>query len=197
MHACPNRMDPVTTDVIPEEVTKIGSVFKTLKAKVYHSYIDHLMKNNLRPFFALVEASAAVNARTFGGKLEVSYKPLKKVSVFSGADLLHISRDGERTRFVKMMNGNLLQEPKTFHDKIWQDSYVSDVGVFTETKWNINATTKLTAGLRYDLVFADIRDPEEDFAQLYDLKKRTENNISGTISVKKSVFDNFILEVAY
>ena len=51
--------------------------------------------------------------------------------------------------------------------------------------------------MRYDNVTSDIQDPEADFEALYDLKKRTEHNISGTLSIKKKVTDNFTLEAAY
>ncbi|WP_405293499.1 TonB-dependent receptor domain-containing protein [Algibacter sp. Ld11] len=175
----------------------IGKIIKSITAKTYFSYVDHLMTNDRRPSFMMMEAASAVDATTVGGKLELSWKPLEKLNMFSGIDAMHIARDGNRTRLVKVMNGNPLPTPVEFNDKVWQDSYITDLGIFTEAKYNLSSTTILTAGLRYDNVVSDIQDPEADFAAMYDLKKRTEHNVSGTVSVKKRVSDNFTLEAAY
>ncbi len=166
-------------------------------AKAYYSYVDHLMTNTNRPSFMMMEAVSTVEATTFGGKLEYNWKPTEKVQFFSGLDLLHIARDGGRTRLVKVMNGNTLPMPMTFNDKVWQDSYITDIGFFTEAKWAKNPKTIFTFGVRYDLITSNIKDPENDFALLYDLKKRTEHTISGTVSVKKLIATNFILEAAF
>lgn len=179
------------------KLDNIGEVAKSLTAKAYYSYVDHLMSNNNRPNFTMMEASSAVDAATIGGKLELNWKPLEKLNLFSGLDAMHVARDGGRTRIVKVMNGNTLPMPMTFNDKVWQDSYITDLGVFTEAKYSLNSKTILTAGLRYDNVTSDIQDPADDFAAMYDLKKRTEHNISGTISIKNRVSDHFTLEAAY
>ena len=175
----------------------IGKTIKSLTAKAYYSYVDHLMTNTNRPSFKMMEASSAVDAITAGGKLELNWQPIEKLSVFSGVDAMHIARDGGRTRLVKVMNGNPLPMPMEFNDKVWQDSYITDVGVFTEAKYSLTSNTILTAGMRYDNVVSDIQDPEDDFAARYDLEKRTEHNVSGTVSIKKRVSDKFTLEVAY
>jgi iron complex outermembrane receptor protein len=179
------------------KISNLGKTVKSLTAKVYYSFVDHLMTNNNRPTFMMMEASSAVEATTIGGKLELNWKPTQKLNIFSGFDAMHIGRDGGRTRLVKIMNGNQLPMPMTFNDKVWQDSSIDDFGMFTEAKWAINNATILTAGMRYDMVISNINDPEDDFAAMYDLEKRTENNISGTVSLKKLVSDNFILEAAY
>ncbi|WP_142785902.1 TonB-dependent receptor domain-containing protein [Changchengzhania lutea] len=179
------------------KISDLGKTIKSLTAKAYYSYVDHLMHNRNRPTFMMTEAASDVNATTIGGKLELNWKPYEKLSVFSGFDVMHIARDGGRTRLVKIMNGNPLPMPMIFNDKVWQDSYVDDFGVFTEAKWSVNNSTIITAGLRYDMVISDIKDPETDFAAMYDLEKRTENNVSGTVSVKTMVSDNFTLEAAY
>lgn len=179
------------------KISNLNGIFESITAKAYYSYVDHLMTNFNRPNFMVVEASSPVQATTIGGKLEVNWEPSDKLNVFSGIDALHIARDGERTRVIKIMNGNPLPMPMTKVDKIWQDSYVADLGLFTEAKWFANNSTIFTAGLRYDNVTSDIQDPEEDFDALYDLEKRTEGNVSGTVSVKKIVSDKFTLEAAY
>jgi len=175
----------------------LGSVAKSFTAKGYYSYVDHLMHNSYRPTFMMMEAESHINATTIGGKLELHWKPTETLNMYSGFDAMHVGRDGGRTRLVKIMNGNPLPMPMTFNDKVWQDSFVDDFGVFTEAKWALNNSTIVTAGIRYDIVISDIKDPEDDFAAMYDLEKRTENNVSGTVSVKKLVSENFTLEAAY
>ena len=177
--------------------SNIGNVIKSITAKSYYSFVDHLMSNNHRPSFMATEALSAVEATTIGGKVELNWKPIENVTVFSGFDFLHIDRDGGRDRTVKIMNGMTLSTPRLFFDKVWQDSYIDDFGLFTEAKWAINSSTILTAGIRNDIVISNINDPEADFDAMYNLKKRTEQNVSGTISVKKIVSDKFIIEVAY
>ena len=175
----------------------INNTINALTAKAYYSYVDHLMNNFRRPAFNISEASAAVDAVTLGGKLELEMQPIEKLVVFTGIDALHIARNGFRNRLVKVVNGNTLPEPRSFTDKIWQDSYISDLGIFTEAKYEWNENTFLTLGIRYDNVVSDIKDPDEDFAQLYDLEKRTENNFSGTFSVKKQLSNTDVMQLAY
>jgi len=177
--------------------SNIGDIIKSLTAKTYYSYVDHLMTNNGRPSFMMTEAESTVEATTIGGKLELNWKPSKKLSVFSGLDVFHVARDGDRDRLVKVMNGTMLPMPMQFHDKVWQDSYINDIGLFTEAKWSINDATILTTGLRTDIVTSDIKDPEANFDAMYNLRKRTEQNVSATISVKKIVSDNFTIEAAF
>jgi iron complex outermembrane receptor protein len=91
-----------------------------------------------------------------------------------------------------------LPTPREFVDKVWQDSYINDIGVFVENKYPLSNNTMLTTGVRYDNVTSEIKDPEADFAPLYpDLDKRTEHNFSGTASIKYAPTMKFIMEVTY
>ena len=180
------------------KIDDLGETVKSFSAKAYYSYVDHLMTNFNRPSFARMAAESSVESTTIGGKLELNWQPAKNLTIFSGLDAMTIARDGGRTRTIKLnMMGMSLAMPIVFNDKVWQDSYINDYGVFTEAKWAINPTTVLTAGMRYDLVKSDIQDPEDDFAARYDLEEKTDNNVSGTVSIKRLVTDNFTLEAAY
>jgi iron complex outermembrane receptor protein len=179
------------------KIDNIAEIIKSISVKGYYSYVDHLMTNNNRPSFMMMEASSGVEATTSGGKLEVNWKPSKKLNMFSGADLMNIARDGGRTRIVKVMNGNTLPNPMIFNDKVWQDSYITDLGFFTEGKYNFDKNTILTTGIRYDNVTSNIQDPEADFAAMYDLKKRTEHTFSSTVSIKKVLSEKLTFEAAY
>ncbi|GGK10272.1 ligand-gated channel [Yeosuana aromativorans] len=177
--------------------SNIGDVVKGFTAKAYYSYVGHLMTNRGRPTFKMTEASSSVNATTLGGKFELNWKPATKLNVFSGVDVMHVARDGGRNRLVKMMNGMMLPMPMQFNDKVWQDSYIGDIGLFTEAKWSVTPSAIITAGMRTDIVTSDIKDPEADFNAMYYLRKRTEQNVSGTVSVKKIVSDKFMIEAAF
>ena len=180
------------------KISDLGETVKSFSAKAYYSYVDHLMTNFDRPSFVRMAAESSVESTTIGGKLELNWQPAKNLNVFSGLDAMSIVRDGGRIRTMKLnMMGMPLAMPMVFNDKVWQDSYINDYGVFTEAKWAINPTTVLTAGMRYDLVKSDIQDPEDDFAARYDLEEKTDNNVSGTVSIKRLVTNNFTLEAAY
>ncbi|WP_158849096.1 TonB-dependent receptor domain-containing protein [Algibacter sp. L1A34] len=180
------------------KIIDLGEIVKSFSAKAYYSYVDHLMTNFDRPSFATTAAESSVEATTIGGKLELNWEPFKSVTIFSGLDAMSIARDGARIRTVKInMMGMTLATPLVYNDKVWQDAYVNDFGVFTEAKWAINPTAVLTAGIRYDMVKSDLNDPADDFAARYDLEEKTDNNISGTVSIKKIVTNNLTLEVAY
>ncbi|OWW23698.1 TonB-dependent receptor [Zobellia sp. OII3] len=175
-----------------------GGLLRGINAKAYYSYVDHLMTNAQRPTFMMVDAVSAVDAVTAGGKVELELKPRKNLNLFTGVDLLHIARDGQRTRLVKQNAMGPLDTPMEFTDKVWQNSYIDDFGVFLEGKYAIGPKTIVTAGLRYDGVVSETKDPEADFAALYtDLDQRTEHNISGTASVKYALSSQFLMEVAY
>ena len=179
--------------------TKENGFIKELNAKAYYSYVDHIMSNENRPSFMTTEALSAIDATTAGGKLELKMKPTDNWILYGGLDAMLIARDGGRTRVVKRnMMGMELAEPLVFQDKVWQDSYVNDFGVFVENKYAFSDKTMLTAGVRYDLVVSDIQDPEADFQSLYNnLEQREEHNISATVSIKHKVSDNATLEAAY
>ncbi|MGB5206052.1 TonB-dependent receptor domain-containing protein [Eudoraea sp.] len=180
------------------KLTGLKGVLKNLDAKLYYSYVDHIMSNKKRPSFIMTEAVSAIDATTAGGKVELKLKPVNKLILYTGIDLLNIARDGQRTRLVKRNMMGPLPSPVEFIDKVWQDSYINDIGFFVESKYPLSENTMLTAGLRYDLVTSNIKDPEADFSALYpNLGKRMEHNISGTVSIKYAPVEQFIMEVAY
>ncbi|PCE66223.1 TonB-dependent receptor [Sediminicola luteus] len=177
----------------------LNGFFTKLAAKAYYSYVDHLMSNVNRPNFMMVHAVSPVEATTVGGKLELTSKKLGKTWFYLGADYFGIAREGNRTRTIKRnMMGMPLAQPMVKVDKIWQDAYVNDLGIFWEAKHPLTDKTLLTVGARYDRVVSEAQDPAEDFLTMYpDLDKRTENNISATASIKYRMTEDFLLEMAY
>lgn len=170
---------------------------KKLKVKAYYSYVDHLMSNTRRSNFSMVEARSPVEATTAGGKAELTWEFDEDWRTFTGVDALLISRDGVRNRLVKAMNGNPLDEPMEFTDKIWQDSHINDIGVFAESNYRFSNSASVNLGFRYDHVISDIQDPAENFQEYYPgLDRRTEHNFSATVSAKKKM-GNHLLEFAF
>lgn len=176
-----------------------AAFYKGVTAKVYYSYVDHIMSNYSRPSFVNSAAIAKVNATTFGGKVETEWDLSPKWKLFSGVDMVHLSRDGGRDRLVKKnMAGVVLPKPVAFYDKIWQDSYTATFGTFAEAKWYLSEKSIVNLGARVDVVATDARDLDESFVKLYpNIEKRNETNYSGTISYKQLLSPDYTLEVAF
>lgn len=169
--------------------------FKQLTAKAYYSYVDHLMTNADRPNFNMVFASSPVESVATGGKVEGKWQ-LGKTTLFAGSDFSFIRRKGNRTRTVKIMNGTVLSTPRIFVDKIWQNAYLTDLGAFVEAHQQITPKSILNLGVRFDQVTSEAQDVATDFAAMYNMNKRTENNWSGTISYKYKMSPSFLWEMA-
>ncbi|SDG67473.1 TonB-dependent receptor domain-containing protein [Psychroflexus sediminis] len=176
-----------------------GKTLRNIQAKAYYSYVDHLMSNSRRGNFNTVEAVSPVEATTAGGRFELEWKLDEFWTLFTGTDALLISRDGVRNRLVKQNPmGMPLDPPVAFIDKIWQNSFINDYGLFAESRYKLNSSTVLNAGVRYDLVHSDIQDPASDFQAYYPgLENRTEHNFSATVSLKKLLNADNQLEFAF
>ncbi|AOW20241.1 TonB-dependent receptor domain-containing protein [Urechidicola croceus] len=171
---------------IDYKLTNISDKIQSFSTKVFYSEVDHLMTNENRPNFMMVDAQSPVSSSIYGGKLELVLTPSDKSKVYIGGDANIIGREGDRTRIVKMMNGNMLSNPMTMVDKIWQDASLNDIGVFVEGKFKVADFTTLTTGLRTDFISTSIDDPAADFEALYGgvIEEKTETNISVTTSLK-------------
>ena len=176
-----------------------GTTFKGLISKVYFSYVDHVMSNYNRPTFNRMEAVSNVDALTYGGKIETQWKFGNSLNLFTGIDLVNLSRDGGRTRTMKTdMMGNPLPMPMVFFDKVWQDSYTNTMGYFAEAKLSLSEKSLLTFGARIDYVVSDAKDLDPTFATLYpDLDKRNETLFGGTVSFLHLINPNHKIEVSF
>jgi len=172
---------------------------KSLTAKVYYSFVDHVMNNFSRSSFATSSAEALVNATSTGAKVETSWDFGSKVKLFTGADYSGLSRMGDRTRIVKKnMAGVVLPSPLTYIDKIWQNSSLYQSGVFAEGKYFISPNDILNYGIRADFVTANATDLDPKFAALYTgLGKQNNINISATIALNHKFNENLLLEAAF
>lgn len=165
---------------------ELAEKIESFSAKVFHSYVDHLMTNEGRPNFMMTDSKSPVEVWTTGGKLELVLSPSDNSKIFTGIDVNLVGRKGNRTRIVKIMNGNVLPTPMTFTDKIWQDASLNNIGLFAEGKFKVSDYTTLTTGIRSGFISTGIDDPAEDFEALYggEISDKTEVNVSANISAK-------------
>ncbi len=182
------------------KLDNISDALRTLSAKVYRSKVDHIMTNELRPTFMMMEAVSVVDATTLGGRVELEWRPVKNLKLYTGIDAFSVGRAGNRTRLVKrnMMTGEPLPMPMEFVDEVWQDSQIDDYGAFVEGKYPLSEKFLLNVGARYDRVQSKIDAPADDFVAEYpDLDTRTEHNFSTTASMKYMAKSNLLFELAY
>ncbi len=171
---------------IDYKMNAISEKIASFSVKAFHSYVDHLMTNEGRPSFMMTDASSPVESWVYGGKAELVLVPSENTRIFTGIDANLIDRKGDRTRIVKIMNGNVLPTPKTFVDKIWQDAVLNDLGIFAEGNHNISENATLTTGVRADFISTSLNDPSPDFETFYGgtIDDETEVNLSANLSVK-------------
>lgn len=170
---------------IDYKINKVSNFINDITFKGFYSDVEHLMTNDNRPSFMMVGAATNVFATTYGGKLEFSLSPNDKSMLFAGIDANLISREGDRIRKIKIMNGNTLAQPMVKVDKVWQDSNLNNFGVFTELKYMLANKTTFTTGIRADFITSAINDPAIQMTALYgEIDDKTETNISGNISIK-------------
>jgi iron complex outermembrane receptor protein len=180
-------------------IKNIGSSLFGLTFKAYGSQVDHIMTNSRRPNFRMLEAIADVESTTLGGKLEASWLPSKKTTLYTGIDAKYIARKGDRVRTIKrnMMTGEPLPMPMVMTDKIWQDASIQNYGVFAEYRSFFNNDWAVNLGARLDWVSAYADDPAADFLSLYgDLERTQELNFSANTSLTFSPEDSWNLQLS-
>ncbi len=158
----------------------------SLKAKFYYSYIDHLMVNWYRPSYSAVHSTTPVTAKDIGGRLEVGMNTGGLNTIYLGMDYQYINKDGSRHREVYKNTCTTpptpVDPPKEFYDKVWQNSSKSDVGFFAQNKLELNDAFIWQTGLRMDVTSFNIKDPEDDFIELYNGDIKPSTKVDATIN---------------
>jgi iron complex outermembrane receptor protein len=180
---------------------KISDLIFAVNVKAYYNDVDHLMSNLNRPNYKVVHAVTPVYAKSYGGKAELGLSLTDNNMLYAGADYNYVWKDGSRTRdvFINACTGMPVPNPpRTFIDKVWQDSHTSTMGFYLENKNKLNDRLNLNAGIRFDLSQGEILDPEEDFLNLYgsDLKTETLSDVSGMLSLNYDLNDFYALQLA-
>ncbi len=164
-----------------------------VEGDVYLTTVDHTMNNfDLRertapnPFL-----EAKMESDTLGGKLKFSSE-IDDITIDFGADYRDVMRDGNR---YSGPNGNY--NPSTLQSVLWPDTSIKNLGLFGEVTAPIATDTKLTVGLRYDLVRASADEADQvatasglsanDLYQRFygtDADDKTEHNVGGLVRVE-------------
>jgi len=174
------------------KITSVSEKIKSISAKGYYSFVDHLMTNgyanddNTRPNYPMIDARTPVTSNTMGGKFEVGITPSKKLLIYAGFDADIIKRDGNKTVVIKAMNGMPLPTPIIKKIKVWQDATVEDYGIFAEANYRISKKVTATVGARTDFVNSSIKDPSQKFMNLYggEIDDISDVVIGGNIALK-------------
>ncbi|MFN3135208.1 MAG: TonB-dependent receptor [Candidatus Kryptonium sp.] len=167
----------------------LSDLINSVNLKAYYSKVYHLMDNEFKPTRMMVEAVTDVNTLTRGARAEVGLIMGKSV-IYFGFDYSKVEKDGFRTR--KMLTGPMAG--KTFTDTVWQNSYVSNLGVFSEFRTGVY-DFNLTFSARYDVNYADVRTPAPSFASLFNLLSSKHHNFSVSAGVDKTLGSNVRLSV--
>jgi iron complex outermembrane receptor protein len=158
----------------------------SLSAKIYWTNIDHVMDNRERPNFNMVRAVATVNSSSAGAKMELGINPLSGALWYIGADHYQLNKDGSRIREVYMnpSTGMMFDPPRQFEDYIWQDSKLTDSGIFSEWQQTLGPRLGFLAGARVDFVSSNINNPAPQFIDEYgEVSSFNESNINLTASL--------------
>ncbi len=165
--------------------------------KVYASSVTHLMTNEGRPNFKIVEARTPVNSYTLGGKTEVTLRPAgSKWLVFAGMDWDRIRRTGSRHRKVKRNPKDpemVFDPPKELVDTVWGDATITNVGFFVQAKAFPSRRWQIQAGVRADRVRATIANPPAELLRYYGhVGPRTDLNMSGHLVLTYKLSDHWV-----
>jgi len=167
----------------------LSSLINAINLKAYYSKVHHIMDNEFKPTRMMVEAVTDVNTLTQGARAEVGLI-LGKSVVYLGFDYSKVEKDGFRTR--KMLTGPMAG--KTFKDTVWQNSYISNLGVFSEYRTGVY-DFNLIFSARYDLNYADARTPASSFAGLFSSLSSKHYSFSVSAGIDKAVTSNVKLSV--
>ena len=184
------------------EFKNISTLITGFKLKVFTANEDHLMTNEYRPNALNVLANTPVTSYDFGGRLEFKLQPIKNGIVYFGTDFKQIAKDGikEVTIYKNICTSPVATFPipkeKTF--KVWQNSYSQDFGVFLDFKYYLSEKTKLKAGIRNNFNKSDIKDPEQNFYNLYNGELTPDNILTFNYYAQASykLPKNYIVELS-
>ncbi len=150
----------------------ISNTIFSLKAKIYASYVDHLMSNRLRPNSGMMLGITPVTSQTIGGRIEAGVNLNSKNSLFAGIDFKQVKKDGTKhvEIYKKKVGDSIIVFPNPMEKdiKVWQNSYVNDLGFFVEDHSTLSSKLTWTLGMRADLISSEILDPADNFKALYE-----------------------------
>ncbi len=167
----------------------LSSLVNSVNVKAYYSKVYHLMDNEFKPTRVNVDAVTEANTKVTGGRGETGLV-LGNNLLYVGFDYSKVEKDGFRTR--KMKTGPMAG--KTFIDTVWQNSYVSNLGIFGEFRTGIYGFN-LMLSARYDVNYATARTPAPSFAKLFGNLSSKFHNFSFSAGLDRAITPNLQLTV--
>jgi len=117
--------------------------FKTLKAELYQSDVEHLMDNySLRDLTAAMKMDAPSTSDTQGGRIVLTGIS-NRIDWLAGLDLQKNTRNANQQLPMMMSKIAGIQ---------WPDAEIQQVGLFGEAEYAIDAKNRIKGGLRIDQV---------------------------------------------
>ncbi len=170
-------------------ISNVSSKIKGISAKMYYSYVNHLMTNGYlmdkpRPNYPTFDARTPVWSRTAGGKIEMEYRPAGNMLVYIGADADIIARDGIKTVFItRNPNTGAPWPVKKKVLNVWQDGRINDIGIYAQSSWSQSKSRIIGAGLRADYVWALAKRPAKGMIDIYgEFGRKTDVVLSANLS---------------
>lgn len=164
-----------------------------VSAKIYGSFVHHIMGNQWKPTFSIQHAITDVKSNTYGARIELSSKLSSRSTVYVGMDGYENYKSGDRRR--NMVSGPLAG--KSFVDTVWQDAHLKDIGVFAEAHAAVSTVVTALLGVRLDAVSSSVDRPVSLFNTSFAQSLRgSELNPSGSAGFMWSLSDKCLIQAA-
>ncbi|NOR75112.1 MAG: TonB-dependent receptor, partial [Draconibacterium sp.] len=182
------------------EFNEINELISSFKIKLFAANEDHLMTNEYRPNAVISLANTTVYSNDFGGRFIFEIKPIKNGLMNFGSDFKHIAKEGNKE--VSQYKNPCTTPPTIFNPpkekvfEVWQNTNSQDFGAFIDFKYYFSQKLNVKAGLRTDFMKNDIKEPEQDFINLYDGNIKPANilNFNYFANVKYNLAKSFYVE---
>ncbi|MBC8214907.1 MAG: TonB-dependent receptor [Candidatus Marinimicrobia bacterium] len=175
--------DIIALDYSARTITK--NIF-LLTAKLFKTNVHHVMHNENRPNYTVVHSVTDALTMTYGGRFEAGLNMFGNNLIYVGMDYYRLNKDGnrEKTIFENICTGTVFENPISVIDLIWQESTLSDFGMFSELNIPIGETINSKIGFRADMISSEINDPSEQYMDAYgDIFRFSSTNYSSMASI--------------
>ncbi|MPQ48778.1 TonB-dependent receptor [Marinifilum sp. N1E240] len=178
------REDDTKLISLGHKITFNNSALASISTATNASFVDHVMDNltkNLNP--RKVNAITEAETKNYAFRSEAAFQ-FKESSLFAGVDYKSEEADGTRSREMLMgpMAGN------TIYDNIWQDSKISNIGVFGEYHFS-SGNTYFIASTRIDNNSAESKSKANEFILANSGDPSDDLNLSLSIGATHDISD--------
>jgi iron complex outermembrane receptor protein len=154
LNACPNRMDPITTHVIPEEIEKIEIVKGPFTVR---------FGQNFGGIINLVSKNPSKNQYGFHGSIEGGYETngnnfVNGANLFYANEKFDVQLNGSHRDFSNYTDGNGTEVPSSFRTT----DYSVKVGINPTTKQRIQLTWRQSFARDIDHAGLSMDSPYDD-----------------------------------